>query len=66
MDARDKIRGSIKEQLRRAPSWIGSASIQKVREFKKFHAGAAKVADQGNASISKLTGMLMAVNDMYK
>ena len=48
---KDDVRARIQTMLRKAPNYLSSASVQTVREFKKWHAKAVKDAASGKEKV---------------
>ena len=66
MDPRTAIRQRLQEVWKRCPDWIGSASVQSVREYKKTHAAMMKLIDKSSATLSQLQAADNQTRTIYK
>lgn len=57
----DRLRASLESSLQRAPSWIAGASVQAVRDWKKRHAAAKKIAAKKTVTATELVGAIQSV-----
>lgn len=57
----DRLRGILREGLRKVPARISSASVQVVRDYKDAYRRAVKVVDKRNATPSELQNMINQV-----
>lgn len=63
---REAMRQNLLQIWRRVPAWIGSASVQQVREYKKTHAVITKLLAKSNLSQSELMGAHSQTLSIYK
>lgn len=57
----ERLRASLESSLQRAPGWISGASVQAVRDWKKRHAAAKKLAVKKNATATELVSAIQSV-----
>lgn len=57
----ERLRGILREGLRKVPTRINSASVQAVRDYKDAYKRAVKVVDKRNATPSELQSMINQV-----
>lgn len=58
----DRLRGVLRERLRRAPDRINAASVQVVRDYKKAYVAAAKLVDKRAATAGELQAAITQVS----
>jgi hypothetical protein len=57
----ERLRASLEERLRRAPTWVNGASIQAVRDWKEAHKRAKKVALKKSPTATELLSAIQSV-----
>lgn len=56
------LRRKLREQLKKAPSSLATASVQTIREYKRRHAEATKLLQSRNATEAELASAIKAVS----
>lgn len=57
----ERLRGILREGLRKVPARISGASVQAVRDYKEAYKRALKVVDKRNATPSEIQSMINQV-----
>ena len=57
----ERLRASLESSLQRAPAWIAGASVQSVRDWKKRHAAAKKIAAKKTVTATELVSAIQSV-----
>ena len=57
----ERLRASLEHTLQRAPGWIAGASVQAVRDWKKRHAAAKKIAAKKTVTATELVSAIQSV-----
>lgn len=57
----ERLRGVLREGMRRVPARINGASVQAVRDYKDAYKRATKLVDKRNATPSELQSMINQV-----
>ena len=57
----ERLRGVLRNALRKVPDRINSASVQAVRDYKEAYKRAMKVVDKRNATPSEIQSMINQV-----
>lgn len=58
----ERLRGVLRERLRRAPDRINAASVQVVREYKKAYVAATKLVGKRGATATELQAAITQVS----
>lgn len=57
----DRLRAQLEEKLRRAPDWVGGASIQSVRDWKDSHKKASKTVLKKSPTATELQAAINSI-----
>ena len=60
------LRASLAATWRRAPNWIGGASVQQVRAYKKAYSDMQKLINKSSASLGELQSAVNRTTDIYR
>ena len=58
----DILRETLTNRMKRAPDWIGGASVQSVRDYKKRYKQAQKLLEKKTVTTPELTSAIQAVS----
>lgn len=58
----ERLRGVLRERMRRAPDRINTASVQVVRDYKKAYVAAAKLVGKRGATATELQAAITQVS----
>jgi len=60
------LRASLVATWRKTPHWVGGASVQQVRAYKKTYADMQKLLAKSNISLSELQAAYNRTVEIYK
>lgn len=60
------LRASLVVTWRKTPHWVGGASVQQVRAYKKAYADMQKLLNKSSASLSDLQAAYNRTVEIYK